>query len=336
MHAAKIVERILISIPVIFGIGIIIFLLMRLTPGDPVDIMMGQSGHVSAREVELLNKQWHLDEPLPVQLGIFLKDVLHGDLGTSFTKGRPVWELIKETLPATIELALGGIFVALLFAIPIGVISAVKQNSLIDRASMTVAFLGICYPIFWLGIVLSLIFSVNLGWLPTYGRISYAVILQKVTGFYILDSIITGNWAALSSTLKHLILPSLTLGAPTAAMVARVMRSSMLEVLRNDYVTMARAKGLKEYAVIVKHAMRNAMIPTVTVIGLEVGMLLGGNMIVETVFSWPGLGRLVVNSIFVRDYPLVQGVVMIYALTFVAANLCVDILYTYINPKITI
>ena len=199
---------------------------------------------------------------------------------------------------------------------------------------MTVAF-GNLLPIFWLGIVL-ILFSVNLGWLPTYGRISYAVILQKVTGFYILDSIITGNWAALSSTLKHLILPSLTLGAPTAAMVARVMRSSMLEVLRNDYVTKARAKGLKEYAVIVKHAMRNAMIPTVTVIGLEVGMLLGGNMIVETVFSWPGLGRLVVYSIFVRDYPLVQGVVMIYALTFVAANLCVDILYTYINPKITI
>ena len=181
MHAAKIVERILISIPVIFGIGIIIFLLMRLTPGDPVDIMMGQSGHGSAREVELLNNQWHLDEPLPVQLGLFLKDVLHGDLGTSFTKGRPVWELIKETLPATIELALGGIFVALLFAIPIGVISAVKQNSLIDRASMTVAF-GNLLPHFLARHRPDPIFSVNLD-AAHLRRISYAVIRRRLPVF---------------------------------------------------------------------------------------------------------------------------------------------------------
>jgi peptide/nickel transport system permease protein len=201
---------------------------------------------------------------------------------------------------------------------------------------MAGAFLGICMPIFWLGIILIIIFSINLNWFPTYGRINYDAQLQTVTGFYIIDSIITGNWVALKSTLLHLIMPSITLGFPMAAIVARVMRSSMLEVLRNDYVVMARAKGLGEYGVIVKHAMRNAMIPTVTVIGLEVGMLLGGNMIVETIFSWPGLGRLVVSSIFVRDYPLVQGVVMVYAFTFVFANLIVDILYTYINPKISI
>jgi peptide/nickel transport system permease protein len=336
MQAAKIAERILIAIPVVIGIGIIIFLIMRLTPGDPVDIMMGQAGHVSAREIELLTEQWHLNEPLHIQLGYFLRDLARGDLGTSFTKGRPVWDLIKGALPATLELALGAAIFALLLAIPIGVISAVKQNSFIDRASMTVAFFGICMPVFYLGIILMLVFSVKMGVLPTYGRISYEVMLHKVTGFYMLDSIITGNWAALGSTLKHLILPSITLGFPMAAIVARVMRSSMLEVLRNDYVVMARAKGLREFSVIVKHAMRNAMIPTVTVIGLEIGMLLGGNMIVETVFSWPGLGRLVVNSIFVRDYPLVQGVVMVYAFTFVAANLVVDILYTYINPKISI
>ncbi len=335
MQLARIIERILIAIPVIIGIGIIIFLIMRLTPGDPIDIMMGQAGHVSEREVELLREQWHLDESLGVQLGYFLKDLVQGDMGTSFTKGRPVWDLIKQALPATVELAFFGAFFALLVAIPIGVISAVKQNSLIDKISMAGAFFGICMPIFWLGILLIIIFSINLGWLPTYGRISYDVNLQQVTGFYVLDSIITGNWPALVSAIKHLIMPSITLGFPMAAIVARVMRSSMLEVLRNDYVVMARAKGLREYTVIVKHAMRNAMIPTVTVIGLEVGMLLGGNMIVETVFSWPGLGRLVVSSIFVRDYPLVQGVVIIYAFTFVAANLIVDILYTYLNPKIS-
>jgi peptide/nickel transport system permease protein len=277
-----------------------------------------------------------LDESIIVQLGHFLKDLFRGDLGMSFTRGRPVLELIRETLPATIELAVFGAFFALLIAIPIGVISAVKQNSLIDKVSMAGAFFGICMPIFWLGIILIIIFSINLNWLPTYGRIDYGAKLHTLTGFYILDSILTGNWAALKSAIRHLIMPSITLGLPMAAIVARVMRSSMLEVLRNDYVVMARAKGLGEYAVIVKHAMRNAMIPTVTVIGLEVGMLLGGNMIVETVFSWPGLGRLVVSSIFVRDYPLVQGVVMVYAFTFVFANLIVDILYTYINPKISI
>jgi ABC-type dipeptide/oligopeptide/nickel transport system permease component len=336
MQTTRILERILISIPVIIGIGIIIFLIMRLTPGDPVDIMMGQAGHVSEREVELLREQWHLDEPLIIQLGHFLKDLFRGDLGISFTKSRPVLDLIKQTLPATIELALFAAFFALLVSIPIGVISAIKQNSLLDRISMAGAFFGICMPIFWLGIILIIIFSINLGILPTYGRIGHDIQLQHITGFYILDSILTGNWSALSSSLKHLIMPAVTLGFPTAAMVARVMRSSMLEVLRNDYVVMARAKGLKESVVIVKHAMRNAMIPTVTVIGLELGMLLGGNMIVETVFSWPGLGRLVVSSIFVRDYPLVQGVVMVYAFTFVVANLVVDILYTYINPKIAI
>jgi peptide/nickel transport system permease protein len=336
MQGVKILERILIAIPVMLGIAIIIFGFMRLTPGDPVDIMMGQAGHVSEREVELLTEQWHLNEPLHVQLWHFLKDMARGDLGRSFTKHKPVTTLIKETLPATVELALGGAIMALLIAIPIGVISAVKQNSLLDRFSMAGAFLGISMPVFWLGIVLMLIFSVKLNWLPVYGRISYDVMLQKVTGFYVLDSVLTGNWPAFVSSIKHLILPSITLGAPMAAIVARVMRSSMLEVLRNDYVTLARAKGLTEFAVVVKHAMRNAMIPTVTVIGLEVGMLLGGNMIVETVFSWPGLGRMVVSAIFVRDYPLVQGVVMVYALTFIAANLIVDILYTFINPKISL
>ncbi len=324
------------TIPVVLSIAIIVFLFMRLTPGDPIDLLMGQDGHVSEREVELLTEQWHLNEDLHVQLQYFLQDLAKGDFGTSITRNRPVTSLIKDVLPATLELALAGAFIALLISIPIGVISAVKQNSLLDRFSMGAAFFGISMPVFWLGIVLMIIFSLNLQWVPTYGRIGHDIVLQRVTGFYVFDSIITGNWPALVSSLKHLLLPSITLGAQLAAIVARVMRSSMLDSLRNDYVVMARAKGVREFNVIVKHAMRNALIPTVTVIGLEVGAFLGGNMIVETVFGWPGMGRLVVNAIFVRDYPVVQGMVMLYAFTFVIINLIVDIMYTYINPKITL
>jgi ABC-type dipeptide/oligopeptide/nickel transport system permease component len=220
--------------------------------------------------------------------------------------------------------------------VPIGIISAVKQHSVLDRVGMAGAFLGISMPAFWLGILLMLIFSVRLQWLPVAGRINYDAELQTVTGLYVVDSILTGNKAALISSLRHLILPSISLGAAMSATVARILRSSMLEVLRQDYVTLARAKGVVEFLVISKHALRNALIPTVTVVGLQVGVLLGGNMIVETVFGWPGLGRLVVQSIFARDFPLVQGAVMIYAFIFVMANLIVDVLYTYLNPKMTL
>jgi peptide/nickel transport system permease protein len=318
-----------------FGVAIVVFLFMRLTPGDPVDIMMGQGGVVAAGEMEQLRHEFHLDEPLPVQLWYFLRDAVQGDLGYSYVQKRPVSELIAERLPATIELAAGSLFFALILAIPIGIVSAVKQNSLLDQFSMAGAFLGISMPAFWLGIILMLLFSVRLHWLPVQGRISYGTGLEEVTGLYVLDSLLTGNRAALISSLKHLVLPSISLGAGVAAIVARVLRSSMLEILRQDYITLARAKGQMEFLVVMKHALRNALIPTVTVVGLQVGVLLGGNMIVETVFSWPGLGRLVVKAIFERDFPLVQGTVMVYALTFVMANLIVDVLYTYLNPKIT-
>jgi len=335
MRAVKVLERILITIPIMFGVAIAVFFFMHLTPGDPVDIMMGQGGAVSVGEMEQLRHEFHLDEPLAVQLWYFLRDAVQGDLGYSYVQKRPVSELITERLPATIELAAGSLFFALILAIPIGIVSAVKQHSLLDQFSMAGAFLGISMPAFWLGIILMLLFSVRLRWLPVQGRISYGTGLEEVTGLYVLDSLLTGNRAALISSLKHLVLPSVSLGAGVAAIVARVLRSSMLEVLRQDYITLARAKGQVEFLVVMKHALRNALIPTVTVVGLQVGVLLGGNMIVETVFSWPGLGRLVVKAIFERDFPLVQGTVMVYALTFVMANLIVDVLYTYLNPKIT-
>jgi len=330
----KILERVLGTIPIMFGVAIVVFFFIRLTPGDPVDIMMGQGGAISSGEIEQLREEFHLNEPLPVQLWYFLRDAVQGDLGYSYVLKRPVTELIAERLPATIEVALGALLFSLIVALPIGVISAVKQNSLLDRLSMSTAFLGISMPGFWLGIILILIFAVRLHWLPVQGRIDLDADLEQRTGFFVLDSLLTGNTKALVSSLKHLVLPSVTLGAPVAAVIARVLRSSMLETLRSDYVTLARSKGAAEWLVILKHALRNAMIPTVTVVGLQIGILLGGNMVIETVFSWPGLGRMVVKAIFDRDFPLIQGAVMIYAFTFVMANLLVDILYTYLNPRI--
>jgi peptide/nickel transport system permease protein len=336
MRLIKILERVLVAVPVMLGVAIIVFLFMRLTPGDPVDLMMGETGDVTKEEQTALRKEFHLDKPLHVQLGYFLAGILRGDLGTSYTRGQPVGELIWQTMPATIELATAATLLALLIAMPIGIISAVRQNSTLDRLSMGASFMGISMPNFWLGIVLIIIFSVKLKLFSVTGRIDYGMSLRNITGIYVIDSIITGNWQALISTLKHLFLPAVTLGAAMAALVTRVLRSSMLEVLRQDYVTLARAKGLTEFIVVVKHALRNALIPTVTVVGIQIGVLLGGNMIVETVFGWPGLGRLAVDAIFSRDYPLTQGVVMVYAITYVLANLMVDILYTYINPKISL
>jgi peptide/nickel transport system permease protein len=336
MRTVKILERILYTIPIMIGVAVIVFIFIRLTPGDPVDIMMGQGGAISAGEIEQLRSEFHLDEPISRQLWYFLRDAVQGDLGFSYIKKKPVTTLIFDRLPATIELAVGSLLAALVVAFPIGIISAVRQNSLLDRVSMASAFLGISMPGFWLGIVLILIFSVWLRWLPVQGRIAHDAGLKVITGYYTVDSLVTGNWVALWSSIKHLLLPSVTLGAAVAAIVARVLRSSMLEILRADYVQLARAKGAPEWVVVLKHGLRNALIPTVTVVGLQVGVLLGGNMIIETVFGWPGLGRLVVEAIFNRDFPLVQGAVMVYAFTFVIANLIVDIMYTYLNPKITL
>ncbi len=334
MKSIKILERVLGTIPIMFGVAIIVFFFIRLTPGDPVDIMMGQGGAISSGELEQLREEFNLNEPLHIQLWYFLRDAVRGDLGYSYVLKQPVTALIGERLPATIELALGALIFSLIVAFPIGIISAVKQNSWLDRISMSTAFLGISMPGFWLGIILILLFSVKLHWLPVQGRITLGTGLQERTGYFVLDSILTGNLKALQSSLLHLVLPSVTLGAPVAAVIARVLRSSMLETLRSDYVTLARSKGVAEWWVVIKHALRNAMIPTVTVVGLQVGILLGGNMVIETVFGWPGLGRMVVKAIFDRDFPLIQGAVMIYAFTFVMANLIVDVMYTYLNPRI--
>lgn len=336
MRGIRILERVLAAIPIMLGVCIVVFLFMRLIPGDPVDIMMGEASNVTEEEIQTLRSQFDLDKPVWEQLGSYLSRVAKGDLGYSIARSANVSDLIGGALPATIELAAAAIAFAAVIAVCVGVVSAVKHNSAVDRAGMAGAFLGISMPAFWLGIILMLVFSVHLGWLPTSGRATYGYIPRHLTGFHILDSLLTLNFAALGDSLKHIVLPAVALGAAPAAILTRVVRSSMLEVLHKDYIAFARAKGVPELAVVVKHALRNALIPAVTVLGLEAGALLGGNMIVETIFGWPGIGRLVVDGIFGRDYSLVQGAVMVYALTFVGVNLVSDILYTWLNPRIVL
>lgn len=326
-------KRVLSAIPVALGVAVVAFLFLRFLPGDPVEIMLGDS-QVSEAQVARLKQDLHLDKSIPEQLMLFLGGLVRGDLGRSFVKNKPVTSLIAETLPATIELTLATILTGLLLAVPLGIISALRPGSLLDRTVLSTSLLGVSMPAFWFGLLLILLFSVKWQLLPTSGRLPATLALDQRTGFVLLDSVLAGDFKAFRQGLRHLLLPALTLGVVFAAVVARVIRSSMIETLHSDYVTTARAKGLSEWVVILKHALRNALIPALTVTGLQIGELLGGNMIVETIFAWPGVGRLVVNSIFARDYVVVQAAVMLYALTYVGVNLAVDALYTLLNPRI--
>jgi peptide/nickel transport system permease protein len=335
MRWLKIVHRVLLAVPVALGVAVLAFFSLHLLPGDPVQIMLGDT-NTSAATIRAVQHELHLDQPLHVQLALFFDRLAHGDLGTSIAQQRPVAALIAEALPATIELTVATIVIAILIAVPMGLASALRPRSWIDRAVLSTSLLGASMPAFWFGLLLILFFAVNARLLPTSGQIDPAIGVPPVTGFLLVDSLLAGNAAAVASVLRHLLLPALTLGVVFAAVLARTVRSSMIEVLHRQYVTTARAKGLPEAAVVIKHALRNALIPAVTVAGLQIGELLGGNMIVETVFAWPGLGRLVVNSIFARDYLVVQAAVMLYALTYVAANLAVDVAYTVLDPQMEV
>ena len=319
-------------VPVVLGVSIIAFSLIHLAPGDPARTMLGE--RATQEQLNEIREKYGLNEPLYVQYGIWLNGVLHGDLGRSITSHEDVGKEIGDRLPNTMELAIGAMIFATIIGVFAGIISATKQYSITDYTCMGIALFGISMPVFWLGIMLMMIFGVFLGWLPIGGRIDLLIPFQRVTGFMIFDSIITGNLPALISVLRHLTLPAIALGTIPMAMIARVTRSSMLEVLRQDFIRTERAKGLSERMVIYKHAVRNAMVPVVTVIGLNVGLLLAGAILTETVFSWPGVGRLVVNAVYERDYPLVVGCILVFAIIFVIVNLITDILYTYIDPRI--
>lgn len=327
-----IIKRLLQIIPVILGVTLIAFALIHLAPGDPVRTMLGQ--HATQQEIDEIRVKYGLDQPLYVQYFVWLGDVLQGDLGRSILTHEKVTTEIAARFPNTIELAIAAMIFAVIIGVIAGIISATKQYSIADYSVMGIALFGISMPVFWLGIMLMMIFGVFLGWLPIGGRIDLLLPFTRITGFMVVDSIITGNGAALISVLRHLILPAIALGTIPMAIIARTTRSSMLEVLRQDFIRTQRAKGLSEFKVIYKHAIRNAMVPVVTVIGLNFGLLLSGAILTETVFSWPGVGRLVVDAVYQRDYPLVIGCILVFAIVFVIVNLITDILYTYIDPRI--
>ncbi|MFS8544510.1 MAG: ABC transporter permease, partial [Limnochordales bacterium] len=331
---AQIINRFLQLIPVVIGVTVIVFLLMHLTPGDPVEVMFAGEAGVSAEDLERYRRELGLDQPLPVQYLRFVQGLLRGDLGMSLMQRQPVRDLILSRLPATIELTAAAILISLLIAIPVGVIAAVRRYSTVDKVGTVGALLGVSMPDFWLGLVLILLFGIHWGVLPISGRIPWGMEPEHITGLYLVDSLLTGNWPAFWAALRHLLLPAVTLGTSMAALTMRVTRSSMLEVVHQDFITFARAKGLSGTQVVWRHGLRNALIPTVTVVTLNVGVLLGGNMIVETVFAWPGLGRLVVDSIYNRDYTVVQAAVLIYAITYVSMNFMADVLYTILNPRV--
>ncbi|MGH2454566.1 MAG: ABC transporter permease [bacterium] len=325
-------RRLLELIPVFFGVLLVVFVISRLTPGDPVQIALGE--HATPEAVARLRAELDLDEPLPVQFGRYMRQVLRGDLGRSIQTNERVIVELGTRFPATLELTLGAMLIATVVGIVTGVIAATRQNSWFDGTSMIVALFGFSMPIFWLGIMLILLFAAYLDWFPISGRLDLTIDLVRRTNFYLIDGMISGNWAAVTNALRHLVLPAVTLSTVPLAIIARMTRSSLLEVLRQDYVRTARAKGIAEPRVVTRHALRNAAIPVITVIGLNVGSLLGGAILTETIFAWPGVGRLVVDAIFARDYPLVQGSVLVIALIFVVVNLFVDLSYAYLDPRI--
>jgi ABC-type dipeptide/oligopeptide/nickel transport system permease component len=335
MSLTKLIERLLQLVPVLFGVSVIVFVMMALTPGDPVQIMIGDQ-NVTPEQAEQMRRDLGLDRPIHERFFVFLGNAVQFDFGQSFYHRRPVADVILERLPATIELTVVAMLIALLTAIPLGVLAAVRKNSILDRLATVGSLLGVSMPGFWFGILLLMLFAVHLNVLPVAGRISYAqsIDMPPITHFLLIDTLLYGRLGAFRDALAHIILPAITLGLPMTAILMRVTRASMLEVMRQDYVTFAEAKGLSRRKVIFRHALKNALIPTVSVAAIETGSLLGGNMIVETVFGWPGLGRLVVESIFVRNYPLVQAAVLFYAVVYVMLNFLADILYTILNPRV--
>ncbi len=320
-------------VPTFLGVALISFAFIRVLPGDPIIVMAGERGLSEARYEEL-RQQYGFNDPLWVQFWDYLTGILRGDLGESFVTNRPVWDEFFSLFPATVELSLCAIIIAIALGIPAGVIAAVNRGKFFDRALMSTALIGYSMPIFWWALLLIIVFSGNLGWTPVSGRIGLLYYFDDVTGFMLIDSLLSGQDGAFGSAVSHLILPSIALSTIPLAVIARQTRSAMLEVLSEDYIRTARAKGLSPGRVNGVHALRNAMIPVITVIGLSVGTLLAGAILTETIFSWPGIGKWMVDSIFRRDYPVVQGGLLMIAVIVMIVNLFVDLMYGLINPKI--
>jgi peptide/nickel transport system permease protein len=320
------VRRLLLLVPILIGVSLLVFFWIRALPGGPAESLLGE--RATPQAIAQIERQYGLDEPVPVQYWRYVQNVAEGDLGTSVTTRRPVVDELRERFPATVELAVAAMLFAVVFGIPLGYVAAKHYGTPIDHASLVASLLGISIPVFVLGILLKYVFAVQLGWLPTVGRLSVLIQLDHPTNFYMLDAIITGNMEALWDVLKHLVLPAIALGSIPLAIIARITRAAVLDVLNEDYVRTARAKGVAPHIVDSRHIFRNA------IVGLQVGLLLSGAVLTETVFAWPGVGTWLVDAISDRNYPVLQGGILFLSIIFVVVNLLVDLSYALVNPRI--
>jgi peptide/nickel transport system permease protein len=327
-----VVRRLLLLVPILLGLSILVFLWIRALPGSPAIALLGE--RATPESIAQINRQYGLDKPLPVQYWRYLKTTSRGDFGQSTKSRQPVVEEFKRRFPATVELSVAAGLFSLIFGIPLGFFAAKRYQGLLDHASLVISLVGISTPIFFLALILKYIFAVRLGWLPSVGRISVLIEIDHPTNFYVLDAILAGNWEAFVDTIKHLILPAIALGSIPLAIIARITRAAVLDVQNEDYVRTARAKGLPPITVDYRHVLRNAMLPISTIIGLQVGLLLSGAVLTETVFAFPGIGSWLVEGIKARDYPVIQAGVLFVAVIVVFVNLLVDVSYGLLNPKI--
>ena len=326
------VRRLLLLVPILFGVSLLIFFWIRALPGSPAESLLGE--RATPQLVQAYRHRYGLDEPIYKQYWSYLKVTLQGDLGVSVASRRRVTYEIKQRFPATVELALAAMLFAITIGVPLGFMAAKRHGGVFDNSSLVFSLIGISIPIFFLAIILKYIFAIRLGWLPSVGRESITSEAKHPTNFYILDAIIERDWAALGDTIKHLILPAIALGSIPLAVIARITRAATLDVQNEDYVRTARAKGLPPSTVDRRHIFRNALLPVTTIIGLQTGLLLSGAVLTETVFAWPGMGSWLRDAIFNRDYPVLQGGILFLAVVFVLVNLLVDISYAIINPRI--
>jgi peptide/nickel transport system permease protein len=327
-----VVRRLLLLVPILIGLSLLVFFWIRALPGGPAEALLGERATPEA--VAAIEKQYGLDEPVWKQYLKFVKQTAGFNFGDSITTRQPVTEELKQRFPATVELAVAAMLFSIMLGVPLGFVAAKRYGSWVDHGSLVASLIGISIPIFFLAILLKYIFAVQLGWLPTVGRVSVLIELEHPTNFYILDSILTGNWEALWDAIKHLILPAVALGTIPLAIIARITRAAVLDVQNEDYVRTARAKGMSPRTVDVRHVLRNALLPVTTIIGLQVGLLLSGAVLTETVFAWPGMGQWLVQAIEDRNFPVLQGGILFLALVFVVVNLIVDLSYAVINPRI--
>lgn len=326
------VRRLLLLVPVLIGLSILVFVWVRALPGSPAESLLGE--RADEQSIAQIREQLGLDDPIYVQYGRWVQTVMSGDLGTSIASRRLITDELKERFPATIELTVMAGFFAVMVGLPLGFVAAKRYGSVVDQSSLVLSLIGVSIPIFFLAIILKYVFAVQLGWLPSVGRQDVLITAEHPTNFYVLDGILTGNWNAAWDAFQHLILPAIALGSIPLALIARVTRASVLDVQNEDYVRTARAKGLPARTVDSRHVLRNAMLPVSTVIGLQVGLLLSGAVLTETVFAFPGIGIWIQEAIFNRDYPVLQGGILFIAIVVVFVNLIVDLSYGLINPRI--